>query len=85
MIKWQENKIFKLPFIVIGNWNFSTYEKFSHCDYVSADTETKLYYKDELLSEQKAYAFTTICVLHHLAPYNLYNSYAFCSDNNSSL
>ena len=55
MIKWQENKIFKLPFIVIGNWNFSTYEKFSHCDYVSADTETKLYYKNELLSEEKAY------------------------------
>lgn len=55
MIKWQENNIFKMPFIVIGNWNFSTYEKFSHCDYVSADTETKLYYKNELLSEQKAY------------------------------
>ena len=57
MINWQQNKIFDLPFIVIGNWNFSTYEKFSHCDYVSADTETKLYYRDELLTEQKAYEF----------------------------
>ena len=55
MIKWQQNKIFDLPFIVIGNWNFSTYEKFSHCDFVSADTETKLYYRDELLTEQNAY------------------------------
>lgn len=57
MIEWQQNKIFDLPFIVIGNWNFSTYEKFSHCDYVSADTETKLYYRDELLTEEKAYEF----------------------------
>ena len=57
MINWQQNNIFKLPFIVIGNWNFSTYEKFSHCDYVSADTETKLYYKDKLLTEEKAYEF----------------------------
>jgi len=55
MIKWQENKIFKMPFIVLGNWNFTTYEKFSHCDFVSADTETKLYYKNELLTEEKAY------------------------------
>ena len=57
MIKWQRNNIFDLPFLVIGNWNFSTYEKFSHCDYVSADTETKLYYKGDLLTEQKAYEY----------------------------
>lgn len=57
MVKWQQNKIFDLPFLVIGNWNFSTYDKFSHCDYVSADTETKLYYKGELLTEQRAYEF----------------------------
>lgn len=57
MISWQENKIFKMPFVVIGNWNFSTYEKFSHCDYISADTETKLYYNGELLSEEKAYEY----------------------------
>ena len=57
MIEWQENNIFKLPFIVIGNWNFSTYDKFSHCDFVSADTETKLYYKGDLLTEERAYEF----------------------------
>jgi len=57
MVKWQQNKIFDMPFIVIGNWDFSTYEKFSHCKFVSADTETKLYYKNELLTEQKAYEF----------------------------
>jgi len=53
-IIWQKNKIFKQEFIIIGNWNFSTCEKFSKCKYISADTETKLYYKDELLTEEKA-------------------------------
>lgn len=57
MINWQKNKIFKMPFIVIGDWNFSTYENFSHCDFVSADTETKLYYKNELITENQAYEF----------------------------
>ena len=54
---WQQNKIFKMPFIVLGNWDFSTYEKFSHCDFISADTETKLYYQNELLTEEQAYEF----------------------------
>ena len=57
MVKWQSNKIFREPFIVIGDWDFSTCEKFSHCEYVSADTETKLYYNEELLTEDKAYEF----------------------------
>ena len=57
MVEWQSNSIFRKPFIVIGNWNFSTYNKFSHCEFVSADTETKLYYKGELLTEERAYVF----------------------------
>ena len=52
---WKENKIFKDKYICLGNWNFDSYEKFSRCDYFSADTETKLYYKGELLTEEKAY------------------------------
>ena len=55
MVNWQSNKIFREPFIVIGDWDFSTCEKFSHCEYISADTETKLYYNEELLTEDKAY------------------------------
>lgn len=55
MINWIRNKIFKEEFILIGNWDFSSYKNFSKCDYVSADTETKLYYQDELLSEEDAY------------------------------
>ena len=53
--KWQQNKYFKEKFIVIGNWNFNNLEKFSKCDYISADTETKLYYEDKLLTEKQAY------------------------------
>lgn len=54
-VVWQENKIFKEKFIVIGDWNFSTLKDFSRCDYVSADTETKLYLNGKLLSEKDAY------------------------------
>ncbi len=57
MIKWNKNKIFKEEFILIGDWNFSSYKNFSRCDYVSADTETKLYYKNELLTVEDAYNF----------------------------
>lgn len=56
-IKWRENKIFKEPYIIIGNWNFENYNVFSHCDYISADTETKLYYKNILLTEEQASNF----------------------------
>ena len=53
--KWQKNKIFKEEFIVIGNWDFSTCDKFSRCEYISADTETKLYLNGDLLSEEDAH------------------------------
>lgn len=59
-IEWQENKIFKEKFIVIGNWNFKSCETFSHCDYISADTETKLYYNEKLLTEEKAYLYYSV-------------------------
>ena len=53
--EWQETGYFKEKFIVIGDWNLKNLEKFSKCDYISADTETKLYLDDELLTEEKAY------------------------------
>lgn len=52
---WQKNNIFNDRFIVIGNWNFSSCDKFSRCDYISADTETKLYLDGQLLSEEQAH------------------------------
>lgn len=54
-IIWQKNNYFKDKFIVIGDWNFSSNEKFSRCDYISADTETKLYLNKQLLTEEKAH------------------------------
>lgn len=55
LINWIENKIFKEKFIVIGKWNFNSLENFSRSDYVSADTETKLYFNGKLLTEDDAY------------------------------
>lgn len=52
---WRQNKIFKEKFIVVGNWNLDTIYKFPRCDYLSADTETKLYLNNNLLTEQEAH------------------------------
>ena len=56
---WSTNKIFKEPFVNIGNWNLNHYKNFPHCDFLSADTETKLYYKNKLLTEEEAHDFYT--------------------------
>ena len=56
---WSTNKIFKEPFVNIGNWDLNHYKNFPHCDFLSADTETKLYYKDKLLTEEEAHNFYT--------------------------
>lgn len=45
---------FHLPYYIIGTWNFSTSNP-SRVSVIAADTETKLYYKDKLLSEEAAY------------------------------
>ena len=52
---WQTNKIFKKRFIVVGNWDLNTIYKFPRSDYLSADTETKLYYQNNLLTEKEAH------------------------------
>ena len=56
---WQSNKIFKQPFVNVGNWNLNYYKTFPHCDFLSADTETKLYYNEKLLTEEEAHNFYT--------------------------
>ena len=52
---WQTSKFFNDKFIVKGSWNLSNALNFPHCKYLGADTETKLYYNDKLLSEDRAY------------------------------
>ena len=51
---WEESRFFKDKYIVMG-WTFKTAYNFPRVKYVAADTETKLYYENELLSEDKAY------------------------------
>ena len=51
---WQESKYFRDKFISIG-WNFSQPACMEHVSLVSADTETKMYYKDKLLTSEEAY------------------------------
>lgn len=55
MERWQISKFFKQPFIVVGDWNFQSAQSFPHARTLAADTETKLYHKDEVLSEDRAY------------------------------
>ena len=51
---WQESKYFRDKFISIG-WNFSQPACMEHVSLVSADTETKMYYKNKLLTSEEAY------------------------------
>lgn len=55
MGKWKSLKYFKQEYYIIGDWDFTRVSKFPHTKFIAADTETKLYYNDELLSEERAY------------------------------
>lgn len=54
MIKDNFSFKFHLPYYTIGEWDFSV-SKIKQVDIIAADTETKLYYKNKLLSEDDAY------------------------------
>ena len=51
---WQESKYLKDKYISIG-WNFSAPSSIKKVDIVAADTETKMYYKGNLLTSEDAY------------------------------
>lgn len=51
---WQESKYLKDKYISFG-WNFSAPSSIKKVEMVSADTETKMYYKGELLTSEDAY------------------------------
>lgn len=53
-MNWQSNKYFKEKFITIG-FGFSKISKVPHVKVVSADTETKLYYNNKVLTDDEAY------------------------------
>ena len=52
--EWSDSKLFKESFINIG-WNLNTRYNFPKCEYISADTETELFYLNEKISDDKAY------------------------------
>ena len=54
-LNWQTTDFFKEEFVIIGNWNFTKLYKIPTEDYLSADTETKLYYNNKLLTDEESY------------------------------
>lgn len=52
---WQTSKIFQEKFFIEGTWRLDVAYLFPHCKYLGADTETKLYFQDKLLTEDEAY------------------------------
>ena len=54
-MEWQNSRFFKESFVVVGDWKFQTAQSFPHVRCVGADTETKLFFKNKLLSEDDAY------------------------------
>ena len=54
-MSWQKSKLFKQEYYVEGTWRLDVAYLFPHCKQLGADTETKLYYKDKLLTEDEAY------------------------------
>lgn len=54
-MEWKQSKLFKEDFIVVGKWRLDVAYLFPHVKYLGADTETKLYYQGQLLSEEDAY------------------------------
>lgn len=57
----QVSKMFKKPYISIGSWNFKNKTNFSKCDYVSADTETKIFLNGKHASDEEIYQFYKEC------------------------
>lgn len=54
-MEWKSARFFKKEFIVIGKWDLSTTSYFPKEKYLSADTETQLFYENKLLTEEDAF------------------------------
>lgn len=50
---------FKMPYVTFGEWKLNSYSTFPHEDYLSADTETKLYIGDNQISDMQLYSITS--------------------------
>lgn len=54
MVEWKTAKYFDEPFVSIG-WDLEHLTTFPKVDYLGADTETKLYLNNKLLTEEEIY------------------------------
>ena len=54
---WQQARFFQDKFYAVGDWVFQYAAKFPHCEILAADTETKLYYKGQLVDDETVYKF----------------------------
>ena len=52
---WENSRYFKEEYFVVGKWKLNTAKYFPKREYLSADTETKLYYNNKLLNEEDAH------------------------------
>ena len=52
-------KHFKKPYYTYGEWRLDAYSTFPHEDYLSADTETKLYLDGKQISDSELYSITS--------------------------
>lgn len=50
---------FEMDYITYGEWDLSKYSAFPHEDFLSADTETKLYLEGQLISDKDLYKRTS--------------------------
>ena len=59
LFKKRVAKHYKMPYYTFGEWTLEHYTKMPKVDYLSADTETKLYLNDKTISSDELYKITS--------------------------
>ena len=59
LFRKRKAKHYKMEYYTFGEWTLESYTKIPKVDYLSADTETKLYLNNEPISSEKLYAITS--------------------------
>ena len=54
---WEKARFFSQPYYIVGNWKLDVASTFPRCNVLAADTETKLYYNDKLLTDDEVYEY----------------------------
>ena len=59
LFRKRKAKHYKMEYYTFGSWTLESYTKIPKVDYLSADTETKLYINDEPISSEELYKITS--------------------------